>query len=294
MSPPKTDLTDKRKYDDIVARINRDADTERWLSKMKREEAARRKVENDQKKGLTVTAVETSDQDESDDFWIPTSDQLDAILGTKRARPEKTAPNSNFPGQSGDVEALRHLYEHVPFEFCTCRRPDNGKPMVQCQDPQCEVLLFHQACLTGHDKRVLGSGAGTSMFLTRPKPSIHLSGPAAHATALLQDSWICSQCRARRRREAQIAAAEATMAIEHLKLNSKTPTTSSSSWVADEGHADSNPNNSFDHIAQVISLPATVAFSDKVEDLKGPAWFVESAAREVIGEGPACKKLRFG
>lgn len=31
--------------------------------------------------------------------------------------------------------------------YCICRKPDNGRSMVPCQDEQCEIVWFHVDCV---------------------------------------------------------------------------------------------------------------------------------------------------
>lgn len=64
----------------------------------------------------------------------------------EQARPmTKTNANSN----SSSPDFLNKFQKPI---FCYCRKPDDGKKMVQCSNPDCNYGWFHYACLSKPEK----------------------------------------------------------------------------------------------------------------------------------------------
>ncbi|KAF2815656.1 uncharacterized protein BDZ99DRAFT_457635 [Mytilinidion resinicola] len=166
--------TRKQKYDDIVARLQKQRETDRWLAGEKRRaEDAKRKLSAELKKkraalsaakeSLTMRDQEPAGQTQppedvdAEDTGPWSREQLDAHLAAQLKESEqswvKTAAARRIG--EGDLEAFRRAYKKHGYTFCYCGFDKDGQSMVQCANPECAVGLYHADCLHAAERKAV-------------------------------------------------------------------------------------------------------------------------------------------
>ncbi|KAF2492300.1 hypothetical protein BU16DRAFT_109252 [Lophium mytilinum] len=166
------EATRKQRYDDITARLQKQRETDRWLAGEKRRvEDAKRKVSAELKKkraALAAAKEPLTMRDQSPDeqppvdreaeeigFW--SSEQLEAHLAAKLEETDKAWAKTLAARRMGesDFESFRRTYGKHKLTYCSCGRGDDGQPMVECANPDCEVGVYHVACLHASERKAV-------------------------------------------------------------------------------------------------------------------------------------------